>query len=132
MSTILLVGSDQGLLRTRAALLQKTGCNTVCADPGHAVRVQEQYRCEIVVLCHTLADSVALALIRVIRERWAQTRILQILPHRDWGTRSAPGLADAACYADPERLIMRTTELLRRREAVKRTDQAAQVPLYLN
>lgn len=132
MSTILLVGADQSLLRTRAALLRKTGCQTVCATANSALTMQGEYRCEIVVLCHTLPDAVGLALLRILRERWLQTRILQVLPHREWGTVSAAALADAVCYTEPERLILRTTELLRRRPHFQRTDDAASISAYLN
>lgn len=114
MSTILLVGADLNLLRTRAALLARTGCRTLCATANTALMLQTEHQCEIAVLCHTLPDSVGLALTRIFRERWPQTRILQVLPQGISGTRSAATLADAVCYAEPERLIDRTNELLRR------------------
>lgn len=132
MPSILLVGADQNLLRTRAALLHKTGSHTICATPNSALTMQNEHRCEVVVLCHTLSDAVGLALLRLIRERWPSTRILQLLPHRNWGTRSAAALADAVSYVEPERLIMRTNELLRHWKTSHKSDEAARLSAYLN
>lgn len=132
MSTILLVGADQTLLRTRAALLRKTGCKTLCASAQTAFGLQAEYRCDIAVFCHTLPDAVGLVLTRIFRERWPQTRILQVLPQSEWGTRSAAILADAVCQADPERLIDRTNELLRRWRMFFLAEVAPRTASYLN
>lgn len=132
MPAILLIGADQNLLSTRAALLRKTGCHTVCATASSALTLQAEYGCEVVVLCHTLPDAVGLALLRLLRERWPSTRVLQLLPHRDWGTRSAAALADAVCYAEPARLIFRTNELLSSSTLSHNSDEAAKLSAYLN
>ena len=132
MPTILLVGADQTLLRTRAAVLRKTGCNTVCATANSALLLQEEYRCEIIVLCHTVPDTVGVALLRVLRERWPQTRILQIVPQQELQTRSAAALADAVSYADPTRLVLRANELLERTKGLHRAALMVRPSTYLH
>jgi DNA-binding NarL/FixJ family response regulator len=112
MATILLIGEDSVLLRTRAAVLRKTGAEIAMCEPHSALAVQAQKECELVLLCHSLSETRRAALAASIRENWPRTKILQVSSDRVLIGTEATTLADAICSWEPERLIGRTVELL--------------------
>jgi hypothetical protein len=112
MHTILLVGADEMLLKTRAAILSKTDSEVATSNAGSALAIQEDRECELVVLCHSLAAEVSISLAEAIRQRWPTTRILQVVPDRAWSPASE--VVDGISSPEPDRLIGRTIELLQR------------------
>lgn len=113
MQAILLIGVDQALLATRAAVLRRTGCTTVCASIAGALATQEEQRAALVVLCHTVPEAAKIALARVIRERWPETRVLVVMAR---GGERAPGIdvccGDGASSTHPDRLLHVAARLL--------------------
>lgn len=117
MSTVLLVGEDDLLLQTRAALLRSTGAVTVCSNAISALAVQAERQCDLVVLCHSLPEPLCISLADAVQTRWPKTSILLVTPNRGWESPSADRAINAITSADPERLILRVAELLARRPA---------------
>jgi CheY-like chemotaxis protein len=116
MSTLLLVGEDELLQQTRAAVLRTVGANVTCSDPDSALSIQQGLECDLVVLCHSLPEQLAATIAKTIRSRWPATRILLVTSSRIWEAAEAIPTVDAVSSPDPEHLIERTIELLGRRQ----------------
>jgi hypothetical protein len=112
MSTVLLVGEDDLLLQTRAAVLRTTGAATVCSDACSALAAQADHHCDLVVLCHSLPEPLCVTLAAEMHSQWPSTPILLVTPARTWESGGADEAINAVTSADPERLILRTSELL--------------------
>lgn len=114
MSTVLLVGEDEFLLHTRADVIRTTGAETLCCSGGSAFEIQRRRVCDVVILCHSLSAEMCNALCSLIHCGWPDTRILVLssLP-----AKTVPDnveFADAINSADPEGLVKRTLELIRK------------------
>jgi DNA-binding NarL/FixJ family response regulator len=112
MATILLIGEDEMLLYTRAAVLRKTGAEVLSCDSQRAIETQADCRCELVVLCHSVSEARSASLAAAIRERWPETAILQVTSDQRVSGPPAGKALDARCSWEPERLIRVTAELL--------------------
>jgi DNA-binding response OmpR family regulator len=115
MSTVLLIGEDELLLQTRAAVLRTIGAETLCCDVSSALTLMEDRQCELVVLCHSLPIHLCETIAEIIHARWPKTRLLLVTATPGWEQTDLPGLMDAVSSADPDRLVGRTVELLGRR-----------------
>jgi DNA-binding response OmpR family regulator len=114
MATVLLVGEDEFLLDTRAAVIRTTGAETLCCSSNSALEIQQRRPCDVVILCHSLPVEIRNALPSFIHSHWPETRILMLSSN---GARDFPGnveCVDIVNSADPERLVLRTIELLRK------------------
>lgn len=115
MSTVLLIGEDDLLLQTRAAVLRTTGAKTICSNPISALTIQADQKCDLVILCHTLPELLCAGLAETIHARWPRTAILMVTPTRAWESPNSDEAINAITSADPQRLIARTIELLSQR-----------------
>ena len=115
MATVLLVGEDELLLHTRAAVLRTIGLETLCADSSSAVSVLTNRHCDLVVFCHSLPRHVCETIVPIIRSRWPGTRLLLISPGRSWEQSEDAGIVDAITSPDPESFLRRTVEMVSRR-----------------
>ena len=114
MSGILLIGEDDFLLETRAAVLRPTAAEVVCTNVSSAIPLLEHRAFDLVILCHSIPDHLCQTLTEVIRQNWPSTRILLVSAVRHWEQDACSEGVDV-CAPDPERLIERTVELLGRR-----------------
>ena len=112
MRTILLVGEDELLLNTRAAVLHTVGAETVTCRSDAALALLHERRFDLIVLCHSISPDLCEALAEAIHARWAGTRILLVSSTRVGDPGNPLPEIDAITSADPERLIGRTVELL--------------------
>jgi DNA-binding response OmpR family regulator len=130
MATVLLVGEDEILLNTRAAVVRTTGATTVCSLTSSALTVLAEQSCDLVILCHSVPDYVCITLADIIRRQWPGTRILRLAAGSAW----EEDVPIAVCPADPESLVQCTVELLGRRGPQRvlpaGTDAAFQVRFY--
>jgi hypothetical protein len=76
MVKILLVGSDFRLLATRAAVLSRTGANTVCCSLPEMMRGFGREVFQLVLLCHSLSKDEAVVASALARESWPTAKIL--------------------------------------------------------
>lgn len=114
MPAVLLVGEDEMLLHTRAAVLRMTGAEILRSGAASALDMQADRVCDVVVLCHSLREELWVRLAKEIRSGWPKTRILLVSADSvSEQAATSPGL-DAVSPSDPDRLVKRTAELLGR------------------
>ena len=123
MSAILLIGEDEFLLETRAAVLRVTGAELAHADLTTAFPMLQARRFDVVIICHSVAGHVCQTLSDIIRENWPGTRILHISDAHAW--EADDGGLDL-CSSEPAALIARTIELLGRRPMGRVRPETAQ------
>jgi hypothetical protein len=112
----LLVGEDETLLSTRAAVLHKTGAEIVPVDP---LRIGEHGfpYFDLLVLCHSLQTQTALAIAVGARKRWPGIQILQLVRF-EFEKTGRETHADAVVAAhDPNSLEESARDLLTPRSA---------------
>lgn len=113
MHTMLMVGEDEPLQRTRAAVLAKAcGLVTICG-PDEVRGLMEKDPVDLVVLCHTVSSQKATSLSEEIHRRWCDTRVLLIVSALAYKTAADEQGFDAVVSSDPTLLVMRATEILR-------------------
>ena len=115
MFTILLVGEDELLLHTRAAVVRTVGVETVCCHPTSALAIQAEQNCDLIMLCHSMPAPLCTELAEVLHSQWPHVRLLQLVPTLAWEQLDLTDGVVAVSTADPVRLIDRTIELLGRR-----------------
>ncbi len=120
MSIVLLIGEDDTLLGTRAAVLRTTGTETVSTSAGGALGKLAERACDLVVLCHSLTAETCAGLTEAIQAGWPGTRILRVTSDRAWGWADADGEMNTVTSAEPERLVEKTRELLQRGDVGRR------------
>ncbi|MEO8737682.1 MAG: hypothetical protein ABI380_14230 [Edaphobacter sp.] len=114
MPKILLIGQDFRLLATRAAVLAKTHASIICCNAAEGLKILEGEAFDLVVLCHSLAETQATEVTDAVHRRWPGTRILMVVSDVSI-ERLYKGIEfDATSSPDPNRLIRRTSELLER------------------
>ena len=116
MPAILLIGEDEFLLETRAAVMRPRGAEMVCTDVPSAIPLMERRFFDLAILCHSIPDHLLQTLTQIIRQNWPSTRILVLSPARMWEQSDTVDGVEV-CTPSPERLIERTVELLGRRKA---------------
>jgi len=116
--SILCVGEDPELLKTRAMLLQ-----TLSAEVKWTTSISEalddvsHQKFDLIVLCHTLEDSDAVAISDAIRMRPSPPILLWISKYLGFKDERAKILCDAIVDADPASLTDCVRALLLRRSA---------------
>ena len=59
MARIVLIGEDSSLLATRDEILKRAGATIACSSGNQAKAVLEEEIFDIVVLCHSLPETVS-------------------------------------------------------------------------
>ncbi|HEV2645088.1 MAG TPA: response regulator [Acidobacteriaceae bacterium] len=111
MPVILLIGDDQTLQQTRAAVLRTIGAETVLADTRSAMAAQSQRLFDLLLLCHSVPEEVAAGIVRAFRSHTAFTPILRIAHLSTWDSSEEDGF-ESVTSGEPARLLKRTAELL--------------------
>ena len=86
--TILSVGIDLDLLRTRQMVLELTGASVTSVEPEQALSILRSRQFDVVVLCHGISCQDASAICRLACDRSASTSIV-LLGH-NCGLASGP------------------------------------------
>lgn len=131
MATVLLVGEDELLLHTRAAVLRTIGLQPVCAEASAAFSLLMDCHCDLVVFCHSLPQHVCETLAQIIRSRWPGTPLLLISAGRSWEQLEDSGIVDSVTSPAPEAFIRRTIELVGRRGVRPATSPSCSPPVTL-
>ena len=111
MPAILLIGEDEFLLETRAAVLRATGADIARCDVSSALCTLEVRMFDIVVLCHSIAGHLSETLAGIIQQNWPGTRILRVCAVQEWDETAGV----YTCPCDPQALIGCAIKLLGRR-----------------
>lgn len=112
MYKILLAGQDFRLLATRAAVLEKANAKVVCCNAAETLKILECEAFDLIVLCHSLAETDAARITIATHRRWPRTRILMIISGMSRERFYRGVKFDATSPPDPGHLIRNTTELL--------------------
>lgn len=113
-SRILLIGKDDRLQDTRAAILNQRWV-AFPASPNDAMRSLEAEQPDLLILCHTLSPDQALDLVRACREKFPEVRILA-LEARSGSARALKADAVVETALGPQSMLSATEVLLRGRE----------------
>ena len=111
MVKILLVGEDFRLLATRAAVLARTGANTVCCSPAEMVRDLRSDSFDLVVMCHSLEDTSASMVAGTARRWWPGTKVLLI--RANFGQSMDAVECDGVIESAPGEMVREAAALLR-------------------
>lgn len=118
LPTILCLGEDPDLLGTRAMLLERLGAEVKQATSiAQALEQVAGEDFDLIILCHSLKQSDAVALCDAIRERKPPPFILKITKSFGFEEERAQLLCDAIVDAHPATLTDCARELLLRRSA---------------
>ena len=113
-SHILLIGNDDGLQATRAAILNQRWF-AFPAPPNDAMRNLEAEQPDLLILCHTLSSDQALDLVRACRDNFPEVRILA-LEARSGSARELKADAVVETALGPESMVSATELLLHDKE----------------
>lgn len=121
---------EDDVYRTSHWRRRSASANPGCSPPNHRRKndllqrnlcfgTQSDQLCDLVILCHTLPEMVCTGLAETIRARWPRTAILLVTPTRAWESPYSAETINAITSVDPQRLIVRTVELLSQRRSTR-------------
>jgi hypothetical protein len=119
--TILAVGEDFDLLKTRADVLRKTGANVLCSSAAAALKFIAEWEFDLVALCHSVRQRDAERITDAAHDRGAKTLVLLLVSD---GVREQEydGISpDASSFVEPNCLIRSAAELLSREDRQRPT-----------
>lgn len=131
MSSILLVCNDDVLRNTRAILLRQTGATIFSCESHQAIQFQRDSVCEVVVLCHSLPETVFTNLAETILGEWPDTKTLLIMPQCDVGFLARVVSGVESVSSDPSRLLQRVRGLLSAPSAARPNSYSPSTGLHL-
>lgn len=111
----LLVGTDQVLLYTRKAILQKEGFVISTAPPADAIATLSRSDFDLVVGCHTLSPAEADSLVQAARANPVRPALIGFTKGPSPLPTQHPFDASVWSLATPENLVGTVRELLRSR-----------------
>jgi DNA-binding NtrC family response regulator len=113
--TILAVGEDTGLLKTRAEVLRKTGANVLCCSGAAALKYITEWEFDLIVLGHTVRQQDADKISEAAHRNGAKTLVLLLIGDKVREGEYKSVNIDAKSFAEPGCLVRSATELLARR-----------------
>ncbi len=116
LRTILAVGEDAQLLKTRAEVLRETGANVLCSRGASALTFINEWEFDLIVLCHSVEERHAKQIAETANKEGSKTLTLLLVSEvmRD---KQYDGIEfDARTFVDPDCLIRSVDELLNRHE----------------
>ena len=117
MVTILSVGEDFDLLKTRAEVLRRTGANVVCSTGAAALKFIAEWEFDLIVLCHSVQQRDALPITEAAHANGSKTLVLSLVSETAGMSQEqqyAGVNCDAKAFVEPDCLIRSVSELLNR------------------
>jgi DNA-binding NarL/FixJ family response regulator len=108
--TLVSVGQDPRLLKTRTRVLQRTGAPVVSCSAETLGRLAEA-EVGVVVLCHTLVSPQRVRVLQEIGRRWPDARVLQMV-RAAVDSKVFPGASAYVLTGKPEELAQTVQKLL--------------------
>ena len=122
MRTILAVGEDVDLLRTRAEILRKTGANVLCSSGAAALKFIAEWEFDLVVLGHSVRQQDAERISEAAHRQGSKTLVLLLVSDR-MREREYDGInLDARSFVDPACLIRSANGLLELQQGRRRPE----------
>ncbi len=115
--TALLVGTDEMLLYTRKAILEKQGFAVSIVEPVHAVDHLDASDYDVVVACHTITPEEADSLVQAARARPVQPALIGFSREVVPAPTSHPFDVSVWSFASPEAFISKVHEALETRQS---------------
>jgi CheY-like chemotaxis protein len=114
--TILAVGEDIHLLRTRADVLRKTGANVLCSSGGAALKFIAEWEFDLIVLGHSVRHHDAKQITDAAHRPGSKTLVLLLISDRAREHKYDGIHFDGRSFVEPDCLIRSVSELLGRYE----------------
>lgn len=114
MLTILAVGEDFDLLKTRAEVLRRTGANVLCSSGAAAIKYISEWEFDLVVLGHSLRQHDAERITDAAHRSGSKTQVLLLVSGREQEHEFDQIDLDGRSFVEPDCLIRSATELLAR------------------
>lgn len=117
MVTILSVGEDFDLLKTRAEVLRRTGANVLCSPGATALKYIAEWEFDLIVLCHSVRQRDALPITEAAHAHGSKTLVLSLVSDTSETSQEqqyAGVNCDAKAFVEPDCLIRSVSELLNR------------------
>jgi CheY-like chemotaxis protein len=116
MLTILAVGEDFDLLRTRAEILSKTGANVLCSSGVAALKFIAEWEFDLIVLGHSVRQQHAKQITEAAHRRGSKTLVL-LLVLDESQEHAYDGInLDGRSFVEPGCLIRSASQLLERQQ----------------
>jgi DNA-binding NtrC family response regulator len=113
--TILAVGEDTGLLKTRAEVLRKTGANVLCSSGAAALKYITEWEFDLIVLGHSVSQMNAERISEAAHRKGSKTLVMLLVSDRV-GEQEYDGISlDGRSFVEPDCLIRSASDLLARK-----------------
>jgi DNA-binding NtrC family response regulator len=112
--TILAVGEDYQLLKTRADVLRKTGANVVCATGASALKLVAEWEFDLIVVGHSVRPADAKKIAHAAHSDGSRTLVLLLLSDAAREQAYDEISFDAKSFVEPSCLTRSAVELLNR------------------
>lgn len=122
MLTILAVGEDFDLLKTRADILRKTGANVLCSSGAAAIKFISEWEFDLVVLSHSVRQEDAEQIADVAHRSGSKTQVLLLVSGREQDKEFNQIPLDGRSFVDPACLLRSVTQLLARQGKHRRPE----------
>lgn len=114
MLTILAVGEDTALLRTRAEVLRKTGANVLCSSGDSALKFITEWEFDLIVLGHSVPQQDAERISEAAHRKGSKTLVLLLVSDRMHEQEYDGINLDGRSFVEPDCLVRSASELLAR------------------
>lgn len=112
MFSILVVGRDDRLLATRAAVLSRMTPHIEQAIPSVALNKLSEHGCDLVVLCHSLTVEESAEIANAAHAKSEKIRVIQVLALANARTGYEDIPADDFSEAEPSALVEKARRLM--------------------
>jgi CheY-like chemotaxis protein len=113
--TILAIGEDPNLLKTRAEVLRKTGANVVCSRGANALTFMGKWEFDLIVLCHSIEARRANEIAKTAHKHGSRTLVMLLVSDAASEKKYDGIEVDAGISVEPDVLVHSTTEMLKKR-----------------
>ncbi|WP_348270088.1 hypothetical protein P8936_06730 [Edaphobacter paludis] len=129
MLTILAVGEDTGLLKTRAEVLRKTGANVLCCSGEAALKYINEWEFDLIVLGHTVRRHHVEQISEAAHRHGAKTLVLLLISDKVREQEPKGHNIDAKSFAEPGCLVRSASDLLARQVGRRPVQTSAFKPI---
>jgi hypothetical protein len=122
--TILAVGEDFELLKTRAEVLRKTGANVLCSCGAAAMKFMSEWEFDLVVIGHSVRPLYAQRITELAHRKGSKTQVLLLMPEGGRDHELDGVHADARSPIAPGTMVQSASALLARHQRPRSTHPA--------
>jgi len=115
MLTILAIGEDADLLKTRSEILRTMGANVMCVRGVNALSFIKKWEFDLIVICHTVSEALAEQVTEFAHAKGSKTLVLLVLSDAVHSKEYVDMQVDARTMSDPQSVLRFTKHLLTRR-----------------